>query len=297
MLAAFYRNPPILLTLTAFMWAMNAMIGQLAVGEIAPFALVLMRWVMVAGFLWPLYGRAVVEHWPTIKARLGAVVFMSVCGFTAFNSFFYVASIHTTGVNIGILQGAMPVMVLIGAVATFGETVSARQALGVVVTLIGVIVVVSKGDPEVLARFAFNYGDLLMFIAAILYSAYTVAIRNRPDVPGEALFAFFAVVAAIVALPLAVWEAATPGYQWPTPTGWGLTVMVAIFPSCLAQLFFLRGVDLIGPARAGVYINLVPIFAAILAVIVLGEVFAFYHALALALVLGGIWLAQRKQEP
>ena len=297
MLAAFYRNPPILLTLTAFMWAMNAMIGQLAVGEIAPFALVLMRWVMVAGFLWPLYGSAVVEHWPTIKARLGAVVFMSVCGFTAFNSFFYVASIHTTGVNIGILQGAMPVMVLIGAVATFGETVSARQALGVVVTLIGVIVVVSKGDPEVLARFAFNYGDLLMFIAAILYSAYTVAIRNRPDVPGEALFAFFAVVAAIVALPLAVWEAATPGYQWPTPTGWGLTVMVAIFPSCLAQLFFLRGVDLIGPARAGVYINLVPIFAAILAVIVLGEVFAFYHALALALVLGGIWLAQRKQEP
>ena len=188
-------------------------------------------------------------------------------------------------------------MVLIGAVVTFGETVSARQALGVVVTLIGVIVVVSKGDPEVLARFAFNYGDLLMFIAAILYSAYTVAIRNRPDVPGEALFAFFAVVAAIVALPLAVWEAATPGYQWPTPTGWGLTVMVAIFPSCLAQLFFLRGVDLIGPARAGVYINLVPIFAAILAVIVLGEVFAFYHALALALVLGGIWLAQRKQEP
>ena len=297
MLAAFYRNPPILLTLTAFMWAMNAMIGQLAVGEIAPFALVLMRWVMVAGFLWPLYGSAVVEHWPTIKARLGAVVFMSVCGFTAFNSFFYVASIHTTGVNIGILQGAMPVMVLIGAVVTFGETVSARQALGVVVTLIGVIVVVSKGDPEVLARFAFNYGDLLMFIAAILYSAYTVAIRNRPDVPGEALFAFFAVVAAIVALPLAVWEAATPGYQWPTPTGWGLTVMVAIFPSCLAQLFFLRGVDLIGPARAGVYISLVPIFAAILAVIVLGEVFAFYHALALALVLGGIWLAQRKQEP
>ncbi|MEO1613051.1 MAG: EamA family transporter, partial [Pseudomonadota bacterium] len=66
------------------------------------------------------------------------------------------------------------------------------------------------------------------------------------------------------------------------------------FPSCLAQLFFLRGVDLIGPARAGVYINLVPIFAAILAVIILGEVFAAYHGLALALVLGGIWLAQRK---
>ncbi|MEL7466639.1 MAG: DMT family transporter, partial [Pseudomonadota bacterium] len=167
-------------------------------------------------------------------------------------------------------------------------------ALGVIVTLSGVAVVASKGDVDVILSLALNHGDLLMLIAALFYSAYTVAIRVRPDVPGEALFTLFAVIAAFAAIPMAVWETTTEGFYWPTATGWGLTVIVAIFPSCLAQLFFLRGVDLIGPARAGVYINLVPIFAAILAVIVLGEVFAAYHGLALALVLGGIWLAQRK---
>ena len=294
MIAALYRTPPALLTLTAFMWGMNAIIGQLAVGEIAPFALVLARWVMVAAVLWPLYGRQVIAHWPAIRARLGGVVFMAIAGFTAFNSLFYVASIHTSGVNIGILQGAMPVMVLIGAVIFFGDKVSPLQALGVCVTLVGVAVVACKGDIDVLLALALNYGDLLMLVAALFYSAYTVAIRARPDVPGAALFTLFAVIAAVSAVPLAVWETTTENYEWPTMTGWALAIVVAIFPSCLAQLFFLRGVDLIGPARAGVYINLVPIFAAILAVIVLGEVFAAYHALALALVLGGIWLAGRK---
>ena len=294
MIARLYQTPAALLTLTAFMWGMNAIIGQLAVGEIAPFALVLARWVMVAAVLWPLFGRQVIAHWPAIRARLGAVVFMSIAGFTAFNSLFYVASIHTSGVNIGILQGSMPVMVLIGAVILFGERVSALQIIGVIVTLAGVAVVACKGDLDILLSLALNYGDLLMLIAALFYSAYTVAIRARPDVPGAALFTLFAVIAAVAAIPLAVWETTTPGYEWPTLNGWALAVIVAVFPSCLAQLFFLRGVDLIGPAKAGVYINLVPIFAAILAVILLGEVFAAFHALALALVLGGIWLAGRK---
>ena len=294
MIATLYRAPTALLALTALMWAMNAMFGQLAVGEISPFTLTLSRWVIVAAVMWPLFGREVRENWPTIRAKLPAVVFMSVAGFTAFNSLFYVASIHTTGVNIGILQGAIPVMVLIGAIAFQGERVTARQGLGVAITLAGVIVVACKGDVGVLLSLAFNHGDLLMMIASIFYSAYTVAIRSRPDVPGAALFTVFAVVAAVTAVPLAIWETTRPAYEWPTAEGWALTALVAIFPSCLAQLFFLRGVDLIGPARAGVYINLVPIFAAILAVIVLGERFAAFHGLALALVLGGIWLSQRR---
>jgi drug/metabolite transporter (DMT)-like permease len=79
----------------------------------------------------------------------------------------------------------------------------------------------------------------------------------------------------------------------PTWQGWLVTLYVAIFPSCLAQLLFLRGVDLIGPGRAGVFVNLVPVFSAILAVVLIAEPFALFHAIALALVIGGIWLAER----
>ncbi|MEM7547146.1 MAG: DMT family transporter [Pseudomonadota bacterium] len=293
MIAALYRTPTALLTLTAMMWASNAIFGQLVVGEITPFAVVLLRWVMVAGVMWPLYGQELRAHWPAMREKLGVIILMSVAGFTAFNTLFYIASTQTTGINIGILQGMMPVLVMLGAFAVYGDRVTGRAMIGVAITLSGVLVIASKGDVQRLIDLAFNNGDLIMLVACVMYAAYTVAIRNRPQVPGAALFTLFAVIAAIASVPLAVWEAVQPDYQWPTPTGWALTVAIAIFPSCLAQLFFLRGVDLIGPGKAGLYINLVPIFAAILAVLVLGEVFAFYHALALFLVLGGIALAQR----
>ena len=94
-------------------------------------------------------------------------------------------------------------------------------------------------------------------------------------------------------MPLAVWEFFQADYQPPSMQGWAVTVFVAIFPSCLSQIFFLRAIDMVGPSKATVYTNLVPIFTAILAVLILGEDFALYHALALALVIGGIMLTQR----
>lgn len=292
MIAALYGAPSLLLTLTAFMWALNAIFGQLAVGQITPYALVLLRWLMVAAAMWALFGAEVRRCWPAIRARLAPVIFMAAAGFTGFNTIFYVASAHTTGINVGIIQGAMPVMVLLGAYLAYGERVRPRQAAGVAVTLSGVAVVASGGDPAVLLDLAVNRGDLLMLLAALLYSLYAVALRARPEVPGAVLFTVFAVIAAVTAVPLALWEALQPGYAPPTAEGWVITVAVAVFPSCLAQLFFMRGVDLIGPGRAGVFINLVPVFAAGMAVVWLGESFGLHHAVALGLVLGGIALSQ-----
>ena len=296
MIAGIYRAPALLLTLTAFMWGLNAIFGQLAVGEITPFALVLARWVMVAAAMWALCGSEVIRCWPAIRRRLGPVVFMAAAGFTGFNTIFYIASAHTTAVNVGIIQGAMPVMVLVGAFLAYGDRVTAMQVAGVVVTLVGVAVVAGRGELSVLLGLEFNHGDLLMLVAAVLYSLYAVALRARPDVPGQVLFTVFAVVAAVTAVPMAAWEAAQPGYVWPSAEGWAIALAVAVFPSCLAQLFFMRGVDLIGPGRAGVFINLVPVFASGLAVAWLGEDFALYHAVALTLVLGGIALSQGRRR-
>lgn len=293
MLQRLFANPTLLLILTMLMWAGNAISGQLAVGHVTPFTLVLMRWVMVVAVMWVICGREVISHWPVIRARLGPVILMSFAGFTGFNTLFYVASVHTTGLNIGILQGSMPVLVMIGAFLVYRTRVTRLQMLGVATTLIGVAIVASRGDLEVLRTLAFNNGDILMLIAIVLYCAYTVSLAARPSVPPIPLFTVFAIIALIAALPLAMWEVFQPDYQPPTMQGWAVTVFVAIFPSCLAQIFFLRANDLVGPNRATVFTNLVPIFTAILAVLLLGEKFALYHAVALALVIGGILLAQR----
>ena len=132
-----------------------------------------------------------------------------------------------------------------------------------------------------------------MLMACALYAGYTVALRKRPDVSDIAMFTIMATAAFVTALPLAVAEAYAGHFQWPTLKGWGIVLFVTLFPSFLAQIFFLRGVELIGPGRAGVFVNLVPVFASGFAVVILDEVFAWYHAAALVLVLGGIALANR----
>lgn len=277
------------------MWGTNAIAGQLAVGEISPMTLVLVRWLMVAVTLTTLFHRELAAAWPQIRPSFGKLALAGFCGLTAFNTLFYIASTLTSGANIGIIQGAMPIMVMAGAYLAYREKVTAVQAVGVVVTIAGVIVLTSKGDYGVLASLSFNYGDLMMFANCAFYAAYAVSLRNRPQIRGVVLFTFFSIVALFTAIPLFLWEVTQADYTPPTQTGWAVAIFIAIVPSFIAQIFFLRAVDLVGPGRAGVYVNLVPVFATFLAATILGEVLSLYHATALVLVLLGIALAQRSK--
>ena len=290
---ALYRWPGLLLTLAAVFWAGNTVAARLAIGHISPFMLTFLRWVLVMGVLWPIYGGEVRKHWPQIRPRLPAIVALAALGFTGFNALYYVAAHDTSAINIGILQGSMPIFVLAGAFAAHGTRASPVQLAGVLVTAFGVVVVATRGAPLSILEVDFNKGDLAMLAACVLYAFYTVALRDRPSMPGTAFFTLLALIAAVTSLPLVAFEAVTTGVAMPTLEGWLVTAWVAVFPSFLSQIFYLRGVDLIGPGRAGVFVNLVPVFAAVLAVTLIDEPFATFHATALVLVIGGIWLAQR----
>jgi len=289
-----YRWPGLLLTLTAVFWAGNTVAGRLAVGHVSPMMLVFLRWVLVLAVLWPLYGGQVRAHWPEVRPRLGRITLMAFFGFTAFNVLYYTAAHATSAINMGILQGSVPVIVLAGAFLMHGTRATLAQIAGVLITSVGVVVVATQGMPLSILEIGLNMGDLALLAACMLYAFYTVALRDRPDMPGTAFFTLLALIAAVTSVPLLAVEAAISGLSLPTWQGWLVTLYVAIFPSCLAQLFYVRGVDLIGPGRAGVFTNLVPVFSAILAVALIAEPFAAFHAVALALVIGGIWLAQRR---
>lgn len=298
LLHGLYQRPAALLVLTTLFWAGNVIAGQLAIGEITPLQLVLLRWSGVLLIIWPLHGREVVRNWPAIRPRLGRVIVMSASGFTVFNILFYWGSETTSAVNIGILQGAMPVFTMIGAFFFLNTRAGLVQLIGVGITLIGVVLVASGGSPLDLLQLQINQGDFLMLIACVLYAAYTVMLVGRPDIPDTAFFTLLATISALTALPPAIVEFfIAESYSWPTFNGWLLVIYVAVFPSWLAQLFFLRGVDLIGPGRAGVYTNLVPVFAAAMAVFLLGQPFETHHAIAIAAVIGGIALAQNAPRP
>jgi drug/metabolite transporter (DMT)-like permease len=288
-----YSWPGLLLTLTAVFWAGHTVAARLAVGEIPPFMLTTLRWVAVAAVLWPFYGAEIRKAWPQIRPRLGGIVWLAVAGMTGFNALYYFAAHYTTAINIGILQGSMPIFVLAGAWLAHGARASLVQWVGVLITALGVVVVATRGTPLSILEVDLNTGDLAMVAACAVYAAYTVALRDRPDMPATAFFALLALIAAVTSLPLVALEVYVGGLRLPTANGLLITAWIAIFPSFLAQIFYLRGVDLIGPGRAGVFVNLVPVFAAAMAVVLIDEPFAAFHAVALVLVIGGIWLAQR----
>lgn len=288
-------NAYVLLVLTTLSWGGNAIAGRMAVGEISPMLLTSMRWVGVAILVVLFARRTVRDAWPVLRPRLGFLAALGAIGFTTFNALFYLAAQSTVAINIGIIQGAIPVFVLIGAYLVYRTPVSAVQVGGVAATMVGVALVASHGDLSALASLAFADGDLLMILACALYAGYTVALRRRPAVPGLAMFAVLAIAALVTSLPLVALEAAAGALVWPSATGWGVLAYVVVFPSFIAQICFLRAVDLVGPGRAGVFVNLVPIFAAGLGVVILGERFQLHHGLALGFVLGGIWLAERRR--
>jgi len=289
-----WANAYVLLTLTTLMWAGNAVASRLAVGEIAPMTLTALRWVFVCAVMPYLFRKGLREHWPALKANWLKVTLLGAFGFTAFNTLMYIAAYSTTAINIGILQGSIPVFVLLGAFLALRTPIGGLQALGVTVTILGVLVTASRGDWHILLQLSFLPGDLWMIIASVLYAGYTVGIRTRPPMPGLIFFTAMAIVACAVSLPLLAVEIASGQAYWPTLKGWLILLYVVIGPSILSQLFFMRAIELIGPGRAGVFVNLVPVFAPLLAVLILGEQLAAYHGLALALVLGGIWIAERK---
>jgi drug/metabolite transporter (DMT)-like permease len=285
----------LLLVLTTLFWGGNAIAGRLAVGEISPMALTCLRWVIVVIVLLPITGRKVVVEWPAIEPRWRFIILMGTFGFTAFNALFYAAAHHTTAVNLTIFQGAIPVLVVLGTVLFFKARIRPLQIVGMIVTMAGVVLVSVKGDIEILRTLALNIGDVWMLIACLFYAGYTLGLRHRPAVSGLVFFTALAVVAFITSLPPLAFEIMSGSVQWPTAKGFVVLLYVALLPSLLAQIFYIRGVELIGPARAGLFVNLVPVFGALLAVILLGEPFAIYHAAGLVLVLGGIWLAERKR--
>ncbi|MCB5177565.1 MULTISPECIES: DMT family transporter [Microvirga] len=285
----------LLLILTTLFWGGNAIAGRIAVGEISPMVLTCLRWVVVVAVMVPTTGRQLRAEWPVLRRHLPYIAGMGAFGFTAFNALFYAAAHHTTAVNLTIFQGSIPVLVLLGTVLFFRARILPLQILGMAVTIAGVVLVSVKGDLEILRTLALNIGDVWMLVACLFYAGYTLGLRRRPAVTGLVFFTALAVVAFVTSLPPLAYEMATGTLQWPTPTGWAVLLYVALLPSLLSQIFYIRGVELIGPARAGLFVNLVPVFGALLAVVLLGEPFAFYHALGLALVLGGIWLAERRR--
>ena len=290
-----YANAPLMLCLATLGWGGNTIASRLAVGEVSPMMLIFLRWGLVVLIILATHGREMLAAWPIMRQRLLWVAVMGGLGLSVFNGLFYIAGHFTTALNLGIIQSTMPALILMGSFLVFGTRINLRQCIGLIIALVGVVVVISQGSWQQLIVLTFNFGDVLMLIACLFYSGYTLGLRGRPDVSSMVMMGFFAIFAWLATIPMLAVEAYVTGITTPGINGWLIIAYVAIMPSFLSQVFFMRGVDLIGPGAAGLYTNLVPVYGAILAVLLLSESFKLFHLAALMLVFGGIYLFEIKK--
>ncbi|WP_417584495.1 DMT family transporter [Pelagibacterium sp.] len=296
-LARLMSQPYLLLILSALFWGANIIAGKLAIGELDPYALSVMRWLVAFLIVLPFAWNGLLREWREIRRGWGWLALYGALGFTSFNVLLYAATTHTAAVNVAMIQAAIPVLVMIGNFAIFRVRASALHIAGVVLTIYGVMHVATHGNVLRLVGLDVNIGDAMMLLAAIFYAVHSLMLRYKPRIGWLSFIAatsFFAALAALLYQSLfgsgpvgLVSEVAAMSWR-----GWAIVIYVAILPSIVAQMTYARGVELIGPNRASLFINLIPVFGALLALLVLGESLDVYHMIAAVLIVAGIALAE-----
>ena len=286
--ARLWASPYLLLTLVALFWAGNAVVGRAARDLVPPFTLALARWSGALLLLAPFAWRTVLADAARLRVHWRIVLPLGLLGVAAFNALLYSGLHYTTATNSLLIQAAIPPLIAAFAFALFRDLTNRRQIAAIALSMTGVVIVVCQGDLNVLLHLKIGLGDGLILIASAAWALYTVLLRKRPAVhPLSFLACTFAIAVAAMA-PLAVLEAAQGrAVTWGAPT-LGAMAYVAVFPSLVAYLLYTRGVDLIGPARAGQFVNLLPLFGAMLSVLLLGEALHGYHLLGGLFIVGGI---------
>ncbi len=283
-------NAALFLSMTSACWSGNFIIGRWAPGHIPPLTLSFARWGLASLIMLVFAARHLRKDWPQVRAHLPLLALLGVTGAGIFNALQYVALVYTSATSGAVINSASPILIVLACTILFGDRVGLAQMAGIAVSLAGVLTVIGKGSLPALAALGFNVGDLLMLLAMVFGSVYAAYIRQRPAIhPLSFAFVTFS-VAAIVNVPLMGAELAMGARIDLSPSSLLAMAYVGSVQSVIAYLCYNRGLEILGGARAGVFLHLIPLFTSLLAVVFLGEQPRLYHAAGFALILAGIWL-------
>ena len=288
-----YSQPYLLLTLAALCWGGNAIAGKIAVGHISPFLLTSFRWLLAVAIVLPFALPHLKREWPIVKRNLPFLFALGTFGFAIFNNLMYLSLNYTTAINVSIVQASMPFIVFLLNFFLFAISATGLQLFGFMLTLIGVTLVTANGSLQNLIELEFNFGDIIMIIAIMTYGVYSVFLHKKPSIHWLSMISVLACAALIMSIPFAGYEIITQTAIWPDLEGIAVIVYTAIFAAIIAQICWIRGLEMLGSNAGGVFVNFVPVVGSALAIILLGEKFHLYHGLAMVLVIGGVWLAQQ----
>ncbi len=247
---------------------------------------------MILPFAWP----HLLRDLRMMRQHIPLLIVLSATGFAANNTLAYWGLQYTQALNALLIQSSGPLFVALWSLILFGVRLTLAQAIGISISLIGVLVIILRGDVAALAAIEFNKGDVMIMSALLVFGIYSALMPRRPKIHQLSLITFTTGCGAILLLPLMLWEIST-GFTLTFDTKSVFAVIyVIVFPSTLAYLFFNRGIELIGPNRAAPFFHLMPVFGSVMAILFLGETLRLFHLIGYVLVLAGIFIASRQRS-
>jgi drug/metabolite transporter (DMT)-like permease len=288
-------SPYILLSLTSLFWAANWVVGRAMRNDIPPIAMGFWRWAIALLILLPFAAPELQRKWHVVRANWVTLTLLGFLGAVAFNTLIYVGLQYTAATNGVLFNSISPILIILLSWVVARERVSRLQTCGVLLSLVGVLAIVARGDFATLAAFHFNRGDMWLITAMFLWAIYTIVLRRRPpELSAMGFLAAMLLLSLPFLLPFYLWEFVERGGFALTPATVAALAYYGTFPSIAAYLFWNRGVAQVGPNKAGLFVHLMPLFGALLSVIFLGERLYGYHFFGAALIFGGIYLTTRK---
>ena len=284
------------LVLTTLFWAGNFIVGKAAsLFEIPPFTLNFYRWTFAWIILAPFTLGEIIRKKEYILANIKLIVILGITSITIFNSIVYY-SLNFTQVISGVLMiSTIPVMIIIFCWLFKIEKTNFYQILGVIFSLSGVIVIITKANLNILLSLNFNKGDLWMVVAMFSWAMYSALLRKKKFKLSQLSLMQTIISAGLIFLLPAYLIELTLGYRASIHLPFVLTLTyVVLFPGLASFIFWIKGISIIGSNRSGIFLHLMPIFSTILAIIIFGEKFMIYHLIGAMLIITGIILSSRK---
>ena len=294
---ALWASAPLLLVLSSFVWCTNTIMVRGLGGSLMPVQMAFWRMVIACAILLAFNWHSVRRDTTTMLRHWRLMLVLGATGIGGFNLLLYIGLQSTTALHGVLLQSVIPFAILVVSALLYREVAGPRQILAILVSTIGVAVIVSQGSLTALLHLQVARGDAFILLAVLSYGFYPVLLRRLPPIhPMSFLFGSF-LGAGLLLAPPALWEALAEA-----PMAWTWTLLwaalyLAAGPAILAYLGYYRGVVLIGPARAGQYVHLIPVFGSILAVLFLGERFQPSLLVGIALIAAGLLMAGKLTLP
>ncbi len=284
----------LLLSIAVFFWGGNVIIARALSHSISAVALNCGRWWLATLLILPFAWKFLKNDWLLIRRHWLLISVLGLLGVSLFNTLLYQAAHTTSSTNIALIQTTMPAMIIVMMALFFREQHHLRAWVGVLVSILGAMLVVSRGDWQVFMQWQFAAGDLWMLLANFFYGVYSILLRSKPVIHDLSLLAASFVAGSLILIPLFAWDLQQHSLPAMNLQLGASLLYVAIFPSILSYFFWNRGVALVGASLAGFFICLIPVFTAMLARIFLDEMFYWYHVAGLMMIFSGFILFQKK---